>query len=55
MSDQTIAALVGIAAYLAVRVIDYVLPRGRRFTGLDRWTVESEDHDTDSDQDTPIG
>lgn len=55
MSDQAIAALVGLAAYVAVRVVDYVLPRGRHLRYIDRWTVDSDDDDTDSDPDTPNG
>lgn len=40
MSDQTAAAIVGVAVYVAVRLVDYLLPSGRRFRWTDRYTRE---------------
>lgn len=55
MDDQAVAAAVGVAAYITVRVVDYILPSNRRFRLMDRWTVERDDDDTHRDTDTPNG
>lgn len=47
MSAETIAALIGVAVYLAMRFIDALIPRGRHFKFVDRWTVEDEPADED--------
>lgn len=49
MTDQTIAALVGVLVYVAVRLVDYLLPSGRRFRLLDRWTREQRHTDDDDE------
>ena len=40
MNDQTWAAIVGVAVYVAVRLVDYLLPSGRRFRWTDRYSRE---------------
>ena len=49
MSDQTVAAIVGVAVYIALRIVDYLLPTGRRFRALDRWTRDTREDDDDAD------
>lgn len=43
MSAESIAALIGVAVYLAMRFIDAMIPRGRHFKFVDKWTVEDEE------------
>lgn len=47
MSDKDWAALVGLAVYLALRAVDYLLPKGRHFRFIDRWIVRD---DTDEER-----
>jgi hypothetical protein len=42
VNDQTIATLVGLAVFLALRVADYLLPKGRHLRFIDRWTVKDD-------------
>lgn len=58
MSNETIATLVGLGVFVALRVVDYLLPKGRHFTWVDRFTRpddaprrtdEREDEDEDSE------
>ena len=48
MSGELLALLLTIAVPLAVRLIDYILPKGRRFTFMDRYTTENEDDDDET-------
>ena len=50
VNDQTAAAIVGVAVYVAVRLVDYLLPSGRRFRWTDRYT--REDRHTRKDEET---
>ena len=50
MNDQTVAAIVGVAVYVAVRLVDYLLPRGRRFRWTD--TYRREDRHTREGEET---
>ena len=45
MSEESLAALIGVAVYLAMRFIDALIPRGRHFKFVERWTVEDESKD----------
>lgn len=38
MSDERWAGIVGVLVYLAFRLVDYVLPKGRHWTFLDRFS-----------------
>lgn len=38
MSEQLVAALVAVTTYAGLRLVDYLLPTGRRFRFLDRFT-----------------
>lgn len=38
MSSESIAALIGVGVYLGLRLIDYLLPKGRHWRFIDRWT-----------------
>ena len=38
MNDQSWAALVGLFVYVALRVVDYFLPKGRHFPFIDKIT-----------------
>lgn len=40
--DNTIAVLSGAAAYLLMHLIDAVIPAGRHFKFVDRWTSPDE-------------
>lgn len=43
MAGDWIPVLIAIGVPLFLRVLDYLMPAGRRFKMLDRWTVEDED------------
>lgn len=43
VNDQTIATLVGLAVFLTLRLADYLLPKGRHFTWVDRFTRPDDD------------
>lgn len=45
MSDQGWATLVGLAVIVAMRVIDYVLPRGWHWRGVRRWAERDKDEE----------
>ena len=38
MSSEAVATLVGFAVFFGLRLIDYLLPKGRHFTWVDRFT-----------------
>lgn len=42
MSPTDSAALIGVAVYFLMRLIDAMIPRGRHFKFVERWTVEDE-------------
>lgn len=52
MNDRDWAAIVGVAVYVAVRLVDYLLPSGRRFRAIDRWTRENRHARTDEETET---
>lgn len=41
MSTEQAAALIGLAVYFGMRVIDALLPTGRHFKFVERWTSSS--------------
>lgn len=43
VSDQTIATLVGLAVFVALRLVDYLLPKGRHFSFIDRISRKDDD------------
>ena len=49
MSDQTWALIVGAATVVALRVIDFVLPKGWHI----RWPSQWVTHDNDDDDSEP--
>lgn len=48
MSAETIGALVGLAVYFGVRLVDAILPNGRHFTFMDRF-LRKNDKENDDD------
>lgn len=46
MNDQTLAALVGIAVYFLMRLIDALIPHGRHFKFVDKWTSKDDTDDS---------
>lgn len=38
VSDQTVATLVGLGVFVALRLLDYLLPKGRHFRFVDRFS-----------------
>ncbi len=45
MAGEWIAVALAVGVPLALRLIDYLLPPGRRFRVLDRFTTDTEDND----------
>lgn len=43
MSESAIVALVGLAVYLGMRLVDYLLPKGRHWTFIERFTRDDDD------------
>lgn len=50
VSDQTVATLVGLAVFIALRLVDYLLPKGRHFTWVDRFTQPNDDDTTPEEE-----
>ena len=51
MSESTIAALVGIAVYVLMRLADTLLPpKGRHLKWWDRWTVSDKEPPNPEDE-----
>lgn len=50
MSPETAAALIGVGVYFAMRLIDALIPRGRHFKFVERFTVEDDPGDTATEQ-----
>ena len=46
MAGEWIAIFLAVGVPLTLRLIDYLLPPGRRFRALDRFTVEDDDDET---------
>ena len=46
MSEESIAALIGAAVYLAMRFIDALIPRGRHFKFVEKFTAEDSGDDS---------
>lgn len=40
--ESSVAALIGVAVYFAMRLIDALIPRGRHFTFTEKWTKPDE-------------
>ena len=45
MAGEWIAIALAVGVPLALRLIDYLLPPGRRFRVLDRFTIEEDTDD----------
>ena len=45
MSSETVGTLIGLGVFLLLRIVDYVLPKGRHLRYIDRWTVPNDDED----------
>lgn len=43
MSEESIAALIGVAVYFAMHFIDAMIPRGRHFKFVDKWFSEGDE------------
>lgn len=51
LSESTIAALVGIAVYVLMRLADTLLPpKGRHLKWWDRWTVSDKEPPNPEDE-----
>lgn len=46
MSPSDKAAMVGVAVYLVMRLIDAFIPHGRHFKFIERFTVADEPEDS---------
>lgn len=38
MSESSWAALIGVATYVALRLVDYAMPKGRHWKWIERFT-----------------
>ena len=43
MSNETVGTLIGLAVFVLLRVVDYILPKGRHLRWIDRFTVPNEE------------
>lgn len=49
VSESSIVALVGLAVYAGMRLIDYLMPKGRHWRFVERWTHEDHHDDPDAE------
>ena len=45
MSDQTIAIIVGTAAVVVMRIVDWMFPKGYVWRRIRQWSVKIEQED----------
>jgi hypothetical protein len=46
MSPEAVGALIGLAVYFGMRLVDALIPKGRHFRCIERWlTTNKEDSD----------
>ena len=50
MSAELLALALDIGVPLALRLIDYLLPKGRHFTIADRWSRDDDQEEPSNDQ-----
>lgn len=43
MDDSTKAALLGVLTYLTLRLVDYLLPKGRHWRWVERYSKDDDD------------
>ena len=49
-ADSTIAAIVAVATYLVMKLIDRMLPGGHHFKIVDRWMSQDKTDEEDTDE-----
>lgn len=42
MSETSWAALIAFLTYVGIRVVDYLLPKGRHWTFVNRWSEKDD-------------
>lgn len=55
MSAESIGALVGLAVYLGMRLIDRLLPTGTHFKFVERWLTKNHTKEIESKEDDGDG
>ena len=45
MNSETVGTLIGLGVFVLLRIVDYLLPKGRHFRYIDRWTARNEDEE----------
>ena len=48
--DSTVAVIIAVAGYLAMRLIDRMLPGGHHFKIVDRWMTQDKTDEEDTDE-----
>jgi hypothetical protein len=43
VSSETVGTLIGLGVFLLLRIVDYVLPKGRHLRWIDQFTVPNEE------------
>lgn len=43
VSESSAAALIGLAVYFGLRLVDYLLPKGRHWQWIERWSRPDKD------------
>jgi len=47
MSPEAVGALIGLAVYFGMRLVDALIPKGRHFRCIERWlTKDKSEEDT---------
>lgn len=46
MSDRDWATIIGFLVFVGLRLLDYLLPKGRHMRFVNKFTVEDDDDDT---------
>lgn len=45
MNSETVGTIIGLGVFVLLRIVDYLLPKGRHLRYIDRWTVRNEDEE----------
>ena len=50
--DQDLATLIGFLVFVGLRLVDYLLPKGRHLKLIHRFTVSDDDEESDDKEDS---
>jgi hypothetical protein len=46
-SPETVAVIAGVASAIALKILEYLLPKGHHFKFMDRWITQTKDDSDD--------